>query len=45
MSNPWVVFVFCWGGPVLLAFGAGFLLGRGYRFRITLDEEDVNEGE
>ena len=48
MDNPFLILGFCWGVPLLLAFGLGVMVGRGYKFIVRFSRsegefEDENE--
>ena len=45
MDSPFLILGFCWGVPLLLAFGLGVMVGRGYQFIIRFVKPDEGEYE
>jgi len=48
MDSPFLILGFCWGVPLLLAFGLGVMVGRGYKIIVKFAnrgeyDEDENE--
>lgn len=40
MDSPIVIFLLCWLGPLAGAFALGWVVGNGYRIRISRDLRD-----
>lgn len=39
MDNPLIALVICWLVPVLTAGGIGYAIGRGYRLKISMEDQ------
>jgi len=45
MDNPFLILGFCWAVPLLVAFGLGVMVGRGYKLIVRFSNQGEYENE